>query len=180
MKKTIEDSIIVFFLALSVLIMAFFTNAKPDENYENTKADIQKQRQKRAEHHEEKMQEKKNDLKNLGFFDILRRYKSYDLYKKKIELREKELNLDRHKTYLQFSTHQRNKLVKDTNINISGEKIDINLACKKDLIKIKGIGEVIADRIIKKREKLGYFTSVEKLQDVKGVGEKKIKEITKK
>ena len=59
------------------------------------------------------------------------------------------------------------------------EKININKAEKPELIKIKGIGPVLADRIISYREKYGYFRRKEDLIKVKGIGDKtydKIKE----
>lgn len=47
--------------------------------------------------------------------------------------------------------------------------IDINLATQEDLIKIYGIGEVIALRILKLKESLGGFVSMEQMNDVWGL-----------
>ena len=47
--------------------------------------------------------------------------------------------------------------------------IDINLATKEDLIKIYGIGEAISIRILKFRETLGGFVSMEQMKDVWGL-----------
>jgi DNA uptake protein ComE-like DNA-binding protein len=47
--------------------------------------------------------------------------------------------------------------------------IDINLATKEDLIKIYGIGEAISARILKQRESLGAFVSMEQLKEVWGL-----------
>lgn len=55
--------------------------------------------------------------------------------------------------------------------------IDINNATKKELIKIKGIGEVIAERIIAYRLENGPFQSIDELIEVKGIGEKKLSTI---
>ena len=47
--------------------------------------------------------------------------------------------------------------------------IDINKATQDDLIKIHGIGEVISIRILKLKENLGGFVSMEQMKDVWGL-----------
>lgn len=47
--------------------------------------------------------------------------------------------------------------------------IDINRATQEDLIKIYGIGEVISLRILKLKESLGGFVSMEQMKDVWGL-----------
>ena len=47
--------------------------------------------------------------------------------------------------------------------------IDINKATKEDLIKIYGIGEAIFLRILKQKENLGGFVSMEQMKDVWGL-----------
>jgi len=47
--------------------------------------------------------------------------------------------------------------------------IDINKATQEDLIKIYGIGEAISLRILKLKESLGGFVSMEQLKDVWGL-----------
>ncbi|RKS15101.1 DNA uptake protein ComE-like DNA-binding protein [Flavobacterium sp. 120] len=47
--------------------------------------------------------------------------------------------------------------------------IDINQATKEDLIKIYGIGEAISLRILKQKENLGGFVSMEQMKDVWGL-----------
>ena len=58
-----------------------------------------------------------------------------------------------------------------------GHKININTADKKELMLISGIGEKYAERIIELREKLGGFTSIEQLKEVKGIGDKTFEKI---
>ena len=47
--------------------------------------------------------------------------------------------------------------------------IDINQATKEDLIKIYGIGEAISLRILKQKETLGGFVSMQQVQDIWGL-----------
>lgn len=56
-------------------------------------------------------------------------------------------------------------------------KIDLNKATVEDLVKIKGIGQTYAERIIDYREKNGPFKNVEELLAIKGIGEKKLESI---
>ena len=50
--------------------------------------------------------------------------------------------------------------------------ININEADTEELMKLKGVGKVLADRIIEYRSKNGSFISVEGLKKVKGLGGK--------
>jgi len=50
--------------------------------------------------------------------------------------------------------------------------IHINKASKADFMKLNGIGETLAQRIIEYREKNGDFEKIEDLKKVKGIGEK--------
>ncbi len=57
---------------------------------------------------------------------------------------------------------------------------DINKASKIDFMKIKGIGEVSAKAIIKRRKELGDFRGMEDLLGADNVGEKRLETIKKK
>lgn len=57
------------------------------------------------------------------------------------------------------------------------KKVNINTATKEELMKIDGIGEKMAERIIKYREKNGPFKRIEELQEVSGIGASKFEMI---
>jgi DNA uptake protein ComE-like DNA-binding protein len=56
---------------------------------------------------------------------------------------------------------------------------DINKATKEDLMKIFGVGDAISERIIKQREVLGGFVSMEQMNDVWGLSPEVIYELNK-
>lgn len=57
--------------------------------------------------------------------------------------------------------------------------LDINQAVKEDLVKIYGIGDGISDRILKQKEALGAFVSMEQMQDVWGLSPEVVVELNK-
>jgi competence protein ComEA len=61
----------------------------------------------------------------------------------------------------------------------SGMSIDINKAKLEDLIMIKGIGPVTAQRIVELRDKLHGIKDMKQLMEIKGIKEKKIIKIRK-
>ena len=52
-------------------------------------------------------------------------------------------------------------------------KINLNTAGKEELMSIKGLGEILAERILDYRERHGGFDSLEELMEVDGIGEKR-------
>jgi competence protein ComEA len=83
---------------------------------------------------------------------------------------------------LAFGLYQKRAVridVKSDNFTFSAEdpsagtlKININESDAAGLMKLKGVGEVLAGRIIEYRSKNGSFGSVEELKNVKGLGKK--------
>ncbi len=57
------------------------------------------------------------------------------------------------------------------------DKININTATKSELMKLDGIGEKLAERIIVRREAVGAFTSVDQLLEIESLGEAKFNKI---
>ncbi len=53
----------------------------------------------------------------------------------------------------------------------------INRSGRKGLMMLPGIGRVLADRIVKYREKHGAFGSIDELDNVSGIGKKKVEKI---
>ena len=56
-------------------------------------------------------------------------------------------------------------------------KVNINKATVPDLVKIKGIGQKYAERIVAYRDKNGPFKTIEDITNVKGIGPKKFEAI---
>lgn len=59
-----------------------------------------------------------------------------------------------------------------------GQQIDLNRANEKALIKVPGIGDTFAKRIIEHRTSLGGFTNIEQLMEVKGISPNKYEKIS--
>ncbi len=55
---------------------------------------------------------------------------------------------------------------------VSAFALDINTASAEEFVKIKGIGDKKAERIIAYRDEHGKFSNIDELKNVKGIGEK--------
>jgi len=60
---------------------------------------------------------------------------------------------------------------------VSSEKINLNTATVEQLQTLPGIGPATAKSIIDHRTKVGKFTKIEEIINVKGIGEKKFQKI---
>lgn len=69
------------------------------------------------------------------------------------------------------------KVIIDNNAEDEISIININTASKEKLMRLNGIGESTAEKIIKYREDNGYFNVVEDLMNVPGIGESKFNNI---
>lgn len=63
---------------------------------------------------------------------------------------------------LQSSTNDENLLKRD--------KVNINIAGADEIATLKGVGKVLAGRIIEYRDLHGSFASIEDIKNVKGIG----------
>ena len=55
--------------------------------------------------------------------------------------------------------------------------VNINTASKADLIKLPGIGEVMAERIILHRDNVGPFQSIDELSTIKGISKRRVEQL---
>ena len=51
-------------------------------------------------------------------------------------------------------------------------KVDLNRAGIEELVKLPGVGEIVAQRIVNYREENGAFQATEEIMNVRGIGEK--------
>jgi competence ComEA-like helix-hairpin-helix protein len=52
--------------------------------------------------------------------------------------------------------------------------LDINMATTEQLTQLNGIGPTLAQRIVDYREQIGGYNNIEQVNDVKGIGDKKM------
>jgi competence protein ComEA len=60
---------------------------------------------------------------------------------------------------------------------LPSQPLDINSASREDLLRLPGIGPVLAERILTEREQHGPFSSVEDLRRVRGIGPRTLEKL---
>jgi len=59
----------------------------------------------------------------------------------------------------------------------STEKVNLNTATVEQLQTLPGIGPAMAKRVLEYRTKVGKFTKIEEILNVKGIGEKRFQQM---
>ncbi|WP_330110922.1 helix-hairpin-helix domain-containing protein [Methylophaga thalassica] len=65
-----------------------------------------------------------------------------------------------------------------TSFAFAADKIDLNTATSEQLQMLNGVGPSTADAIIQYRDAHGEFKTVDELTNVKGIGEKKLQQLS--
>ncbi len=85
--------------------------------------------------------------------------------------------------YFKFPDWVKNKKAQETKTFFKQKEtlivVNINSASKDDLIKVNGIGEVLASRILDQREKLGAFVSQEQFDEIWGLSPEVLRHMKK-
>ena len=89
---------------------------------------------------------------------------------------KKEREANEEKAYITAESGN-NVIIKDKIEGGKKQKVNINEAKQEELEELPGIGPSIAKKIIEYREQNGKFTSIDELQEVKGIGEAKLENI---
>lgn len=89
---------------------------------------------------------------------------------------KKEREANEEKAYITAESGN-NVIIKDKVEGGKKQKVNINEAKQEELEELPGIGPSIAKKIIEYREQNGKFTSIDELQEVKGIGEAKFENI---
>lgn len=96
----------------------------------------------------------------INFRDKIGGFTNWTQVEKIFEIKEDELDWFKNNTFIELKT------------------IDINTATEEEWIELKGIGETLAKRIIKYRDKIGGFYSIQQLKEVYGIKPEVLENIT--
>jgi len=121
-----------------------------------------------------------NDKVELKVFDYSTKDSLFRLAGDKIHpqvtAKNGEKTVDYKQEVLDFNTQNFTKVeVKKT---AAEKSINLNTAGFEELVSIPGLGEKTAQKILEFSTKNGLFTSLEQLQDIKGIGVKKYNKIS--
>jgi competence ComEA-like helix-hairpin-helix protein len=59
----------------------------------------------------------------------------------------------------------------------NGPRVDLNLGTLEELMELPGVGKVLGQRIIEYRQTKGPFKSLDELENVSGIGEKRMAQL---
>lgn len=179
-KKTLIKVILIVTLLIGSL--AIRSSANPNRHI---KKDVSKSTSKMDEKVEENVViDISGEVKNPGIYKMKGRVRLYEVIEKAGGLKE-EANInsinqaryvnDGEKILIPSMKNLDNK-ESITDNNSSDNLININFATKEELMKLPGVGDVTANRIIEYREK-SSFTKKEDIKNVNGIGEATYKKI---
>lgn len=80
-------------------------------------------------------------------------------------------------SYVEAETNKSSANVKNQSAKPEQVLVNINTATITELESLTGIGSAMAERIVEYREKEGYFTSIEDIMNVSGIGNGKFEKI---
>ena len=124
----------------------------------------------------------KPDAEEYKYFDYSKQDSLFSYYSKldpefNADELQSESNLEIKKRVLELSDTV--VYVKKDIAALAEKSININTAGINELVKLPGIGEKTAEKIIELRNQRGKFKRLEELMDVKGIGEVKFNKIKK-
>ena len=96
----------------------------------------------------------------INFRDKIGGFTNWTQVEKIFEIKDDELDWFKNNTFIEIKT------------------IDINTATEEEWIELKGIGETLAKRIVKYRDKIGGFYSIQQLKEVYGIKPEVLESIT--
>ncbi|NIE98193.1 helix-hairpin-helix domain-containing protein [Acinetobacter sp. Tr-809] len=98
---------------------------------------------------------------------------SYQQWKAQQQARDQQLaKQSDNNYYLARPTQQQNSNQVSSSVNIQGGKISLNQASLQQLQTLSGVGEKKAQAIMEYRQKNGGFKSIDELMNIKGIGPK--------
>lgn len=171
-KKTVLKIIILAIILISSLIIK--CTAKP-----NTKiiADDNKNKDVKTEKLEDSIViDISGEIKNPGIYKMKGRVRLYEIIDKAGGLKEEaNINSINQARYVKdgekiiIPSSRISQSIDKGSISNENNLVNINTASKEELLKLPGIGEVTAEKIINYREN-NNFTKIEDLKNVNGIG----------
>lgn len=171
-KKTVFKIIILAIILISSLIIK--CTAKP-----NTKviADDNKNKDVKAEKLEDNIIiDISGEIKNPGIYKMKGKVRLYEIIDKAGGLKEEaNINSINQARYVKdgekiiIPSSRNSQSMDKESISNENNLVNINTASKEELLKLPGIGEVTAEKIINYRDN-NNFTKIEDLKNVNGIG----------
>lgn len=171
-KKTVFKIIILAIILISSLIIK--CTAKPDTK---VIADDNKNKDVKTEKIEDNIViDISGEIKNPGIYKVKGRVRLYEIIDKAGGLKEEaNINSINQARYVKdgekiiIPSSRNSQGMDKESISNGNNLVNINTASKEELLKLPGIGEVTAEKIINYRDN-NNFTKIEDLKNVNGIG----------